>query len=52
MCYNGNYKEVRLREHERISKNYLQSRLFSETRKHEAGIVSNRILERYGEEVV
>jgi hypothetical protein len=52
MCYNGIYKETQLREHEQISKRYLQFELFSETRKHEVGIVSNRRLERYGEDVV
>lgn len=52
MCYNGNDKEMQLREHERNSKSYLWFGLFSETRKHEVGIVSNRRLERYGEDVV
>ena len=49
MCYNGNDKKMQLREHEQICNSYLQFGLFSETRKHEAEIVSNRKLVRYGE---
>ena len=52
ICYNGTDKETQLCEHEQISKRYLRFELFSETRKHEVGIVSNRRLERYGEDVV
>jgi len=52
MCYNGKYKKTQLREHEQNCNACLQFGLFSETRKHEVGIASNRILERYGEDVV
>lgn len=52
MCYSGNYKEKQMCEQEQTYKSYLWFGSFSETWKREGGIASNRISERYGEEVV
>ncbi len=50
-CYNGDYKELRSREVELISKKSSQFGLQSATRLHEVGIASNRRSACYGEYV-
>jgi len=47
-CYKGRNKKLRKSNLKQILKNYHPG-LFSETRKHEVEIVSNRKLVRYGE---